>query len=118
VVGPSWEGFVIEQLLSVAPEGSQGFFYRASGGAEIDLLIAFRGDCLWAVEIKRSLSPRPERGFHSACAELRPERRYLVYPGEAAYPSTDGVKVISLPELARVLGGSTEHPRKDLGEDT
>jgi hypothetical protein len=36
VYGSSWEGFVIENLLSVAPEGSITSFYRTAAGAEMD----------------------------------------------------------------------------------
>jgi uncharacterized protein len=103
VVGASWEGFAVEQLLAVAPEGVQGYFYRTSGGAEIDLVLSFPGGRLWAVEVKRSLTPRPEKGFHSACADLEPERRFLVYPGAEAYPVGNDVQAIPLPDLARTL---------------
>ncbi len=106
VVGASGEGFVVEQLLAVAPEGVEGYFYRTSGGAEIDLLLSFPGGDLWAVEIKRSLSPRPERGFHSACADLRPARRFVVYAGEESYPLGDGIQVVSLPGMAGLLTGA------------
>ena len=41
VVGASWEGFVIENLLASLPPGVQAYFYRTSGGAEIDLLLAW-----------------------------------------------------------------------------
>ncbi len=107
VVGASWEGLIVEQLLAVAPEGAQGFYYRTSGGAEIDLLLSFPEGQKWAVEIKRSLAPRPERGFHSACADLDPERRFVVYPGDDSYPVGDGIQAVSLPQLARML---VEHP--------
>lgn len=103
VVGASWEGFVVEELLAVAPEGVQGHFYRTSGGAEIDLVLSFPGGGLWVIEIKRSLSPRPERGFHSACNDLSPERRYVVYPGAETYPVGPDVQAIPLPALARRL---------------
>lgn len=103
VVGASWEGFVVEQLLTVAPEGAQGFYYRTSGGAEIDLLLSFPDGQRWAVEVKRSLAPRPQKGFHSACADLRPERRFVVYPGDESYPLGDGIQAVSLPQLARML---------------
>lgn len=93
----------MEQLLAAAPEGAQGFFYRTSGGAEIDLLLSFPGGRLWAIEVKRSLTPRPGRGFHSACADLTPERRFVVYPGSEAYPTGHDVLAIPLPELARML---------------
>ncbi len=105
VVGASWEGFVIENLLSSAPPGVQGHFYRTSGGAEIDLVLAWPDGRLWAVEIKRSLSPRPERGFHSACADLGPERRFVVYPGRETYPVAGETLVMPLDELAGLLAG-------------
>lgn len=103
VVGASWEGFVIENLLSVAPEGVQGYFYRTSGGAEIDLLLHFPDGRLWAVEVKRSLAPRPERGFHSGCADLNPVRSFVVYPGVETYPLSKDIQAIPLRELAGLL---------------
>ncbi|MDP4014351.1 MAG: ATP-binding protein [Candidatus Nanopelagicales bacterium] len=108
VVGASWEGFIVEQLLAVAPEGVQGHFYRTSGGAEIDLVLSFPDGGLWAVEIKRSLSPRPEKGFHSACADLDPSRRFVIYPGDDTFPVGNGVEVVALPELARMLAGTSQ----------
>jgi predicted AAA+ superfamily ATPase len=106
VVGPSWEGFVVENLLAVAPEGVQGHFYRTSGGAEIDLVLNFPDGRLWAVEIRRSLSPRPEKGFHGACADLAPERRFVVYPGDETYSVGNDTQAVSLPTLARLLAGA------------
>lgn len=104
VVGASWEGFVTGNLLDIAEaKGIEGYFYRTSGGAEIDLLLVHPDGRLWAVEVKRSLKPRPERGFHSACADLAPERRILVYPGTETYPIAEGVEVTPLHALAEQL---------------
>jgi predicted AAA+ superfamily ATPase len=103
VVGASWEGFVVEQLLAVAPDGVTGHFYRTSGGAEADLVLHFPAGSVWAIEIKRSLTPRPERGFYSACLDLTPERRFVVYPGEARFPLGNDIDAIALLELAQVL---------------
>ncbi|MCP5367134.1 MAG: ATP-binding protein [Hyphomicrobiales bacterium] len=103
VAGGSWEGHVIESILSVAPPGTEPAFYRTSAGAEIDLLLTVPGGGLWAIEIKRSLAPKPDRGFHSACADLAPERRFLVYPGAERYPIRDGIDVISLSGLMAAL---------------
>jgi len=86
VAGASWEGFVIETLLAAAPEGTLANFYRTAAGAEIDLLLTLPGGDIWAIEIKRSLAPKVERGFHHACADLGPARRILVYPGSETWP--------------------------------
>jgi hypothetical protein len=105
VVGHSWEGLVIENLLSVAPQGSESNFYRASGGAEIDLLLKLPGRKPWAIEIKRNLDPRPRKGFYSACIEVKPEARFVVYPGSERFPVAQDIEAISLAELAREVQG-------------
>ena len=100
VVGPSWEGFVVENLLTTIPQGSNGFFYRTAMGAEIDLLLEFGGKERWALEIKRSLSsPKPSKGFHQACEDVKATRRFVVYPGKERYKIDASTEVISLPVL-------------------
>jgi predicted AAA+ superfamily ATPase len=105
VVGGSWEGFVIEQLLTVAPERTQAAFYRTSSGAEVDLVLTLPGGVQWAVEVKRSLSPRPEKGFHIACDDLAAERRFVVYPGAETYAITPTTQAVPLPHMMRLLAG-------------
>lgn len=92
----SWEGFVIENLLSALDSRKRPHFYRTSAGAEIDLVIPVGHNKVWAVEIKRSSAPKLTRGFHSACGDLSPERRFVVYAGEARYPMGENVEAIPL----------------------
>jgi predicted AAA+ superfamily ATPase len=106
VVGQSWEAFVIENILAVAPDRTEASFYRASGGAEIDLLLGLPGHKPWAIEVKRSLAPKPAKGFHHACADVNPEARYVVYPGKERFRVADGVEAISLVALAREVAGA------------
>jgi predicted AAA+ superfamily ATPase len=103
VVGQSWECFVIENLLVNAGDKAQGYFYRTSGGAEIDLLLTWPDGSLWAVEIKRSLSPKVERGFHAACEDLMPVRKFVVYPGLERYRLAPDIEAIPLMELAAMV---------------
>jgi predicted AAA+ superfamily ATPase len=104
VVGKSWEGFVLETLIAAAPEGAQSNFYRTSAGAEADLVLALPGGARWVIEIKRSLSPKLEKGFHQTCADLAPESRFVVYPGAERFPLARGVDAISVRDLgARLL---------------
>ena len=103
VAGASWEGFVIETLIAAAPEETQANFYRTAAGAEIDLLLRSpRGD-LWSIEVKRSLAPSLERGFHHACADLKPQRRIVVYPGAETYPLGHDVEVMPLQKASAAI---------------
>lgn len=106
VVGNSWECFVVENLLAAAPEGVQGYFYRSSGGAEIDLLLAWPDGALWVVEIKRSLSPKLERGFHAACTDLKPARKLVIYPGDEHYRLAADVDVMNLLAAADMIASA------------
>jgi predicted AAA+ superfamily ATPase len=103
VAGGSWEGYVVENLLGAAPERTEAYFYRTAAGAEIDLVLEWRGGKRWAVEIKRGLSPKLEKGFHHAREDLEPERSFIVYSGDDRYPKAEGVEVIGLRELAATL---------------
>lgn len=107
VLGKSWECFVIENILNIAPNNVQGYFYRSSGGAEIDLILLWPNQDLWAIEIKRSLTPKLERGFYSACDDLQPVRKYVVYAGEEQYPIANDIEAISLTGLCRLLASDT-----------
>ena len=103
ILGPSWEGMVIENLIAAAPDQAEPFFFRTAGGAEIDLLLAWPNGSLWAIEVKRSLAPKLERGFHAACEDLKPVRRVAVYPGTERYPMGNGVEAMPLPALMAEL---------------
>ena len=103
VAGPSWEGFVIENLLAAAPPRTHASFYRTVAGAEIDLLLELPGGERWAIEIKLGLSPRMERGFHRARADVQPGRSFVVYSGAEGYPLSDELEAISVRELAAEL---------------
>ncbi len=78
-------------------------FYRTSAGAEIDLVLELPGGTLWAIEIKRGLAPRPEKGFHFAREDLKPQRTFVVYSGTERYPIGSGVEAIGVRELAAML---------------
>lgn len=103
IAGMSWEGFVVENLLRVAPERSQATFYRTSAGAEIDLLLELPNNRKWAIEIKRGGAPKVERGFHIAISDVKPDKAFVVYSGTERYPKGDGVEAIGLRALAEEL---------------
>ena len=106
VAGASWEGFVIEQLISAAPD-AEASFYRTSNGAEVDLVLEQPGGQTWIIEIKRSSAPTVSRGFHVAAADLQASRKVLVAPVAPvaqSHPGKEGVEVMSLMSAIWLLG--------------
>lgn len=103
VVGASWEGHVVESLLAVAPADVTPSFYRSSAGAEIDLLLTWPNGEHWAIEVKRSTTPKVERGFHSACDDIKPVKKWVIYPGAEAYPLANDIQAMPLHTAMRAL---------------
>lgn len=102
VVGQTWESFVIESLIEAAPDGTEAHYYRTSHGAELDLVLTLPGGKLWAIEVKRSPAPTLGKGFHSACADINPDMRFVVYPGNDRFsidPNTTAIGVVALTQL-------------------
>lgn len=110
VVGKSWEGFVIENIISVLPPRVRPYYYRTAGGAEIDLVLEFGVHEKWAVEIKKGTSFSLGRGFHEACSDLRPKEKFVIYAGEDRFPSRDEVTALSLYDfMKRLTEKGTQH---------
>ena len=108
VVGGSWEGFVVETLLSVAPERCEASFYRTAAGAEMDLVLDFACGQRWAIEIKRGLAPKLSKSFHQARADLKPNQTFVVSSAADRYPIGEAIEVISLAELGGLLNSSID----------
>lgn len=96
VVGGSWEGFCIESLIAASPAGTESYFYRTSAGAELDLVLRLPGSATWAIEIKRTTSPKVSRGFHLAAEDIKADRKILVYAGERDVPAGDALRALPL----------------------
>lgn len=70
--------------------------FRRRNQQPISDLLRFPDGLFWVFEIKRSLSPKVERGFPSACHDLQPDRKILVYPGSEPYPLGGDIEVMPL----------------------
>jgi hypothetical protein len=107
VAGGSWEGLAIESLIAAAPAGSEAHFFRTAAGAEIDLLLKLPGRRKpWAIDVRRGLAPKIERGFHLACDAVRPERRLVVYGGTERFPLAEDVEAVALVGLCDELSAA------------
>ncbi len=113
VLGKSWEGFVIQNILSILPKTAQTYFYQTTAGAELDLVIKLGGETI-AIEIKYGLTPKNSKGYHRSCAEVSATQKYIVYSGNDKFPIGDETYVISLEEIMQKLALSEEKCNTDL----
>ncbi len=95
-IGASWEGFIIENILTQLSDKWQHSYYRTSAKAEIDLVLEGPKNEVWAVEIKRSSAPKVPKGFYYASEDIKATRKFLIYPGEELFPMSHGVEAIGL----------------------
>ena len=103
IVGQTWESFVIETLITMYPDSTEAHYHRTSNGTEVDLLLTLPNGKLWAIEIKRSSAPKIEHSFHSACTDLKPHKRFIVYSGSEHLPLDNATDAINVVELAETL---------------
>lgn len=99
VFGSSWEGFVIENIISSLRD-CKFSFYRSATGDELDLLIE-RGSRTIAVECKASSAPQVTKGFWRALETTKPDKTYIVSPVSASYPFKNDVEVCGLSDFLK-----------------
>jgi predicted AAA+ superfamily ATPase len=103
IVGHSWEGFIIEQILSLTPEHWGKYFYRTGAQAEVDLVLFPSPDRPIVVEIKYSAAPKLSRGFWNSFTDLKCQEGYVVYPGTESYPISKQVTALPVTRIAEIL---------------
>lgn len=101
--GPSWEGFVIQQIMALLKPELLPFFYRTSAGAEVDLVLLKGNRPYVAFEIKYTNSPRATKETTEALKDLNCPHSFVVTPSAGRYELRPGLWVISLSDLLPVL---------------
>jgi hypothetical protein len=98
--GASWEGYVIEEVLThVQPD--ETYFWATHAGAEIDLLL-FKNGRRIGVEVKRADAPRLTPSMRTALTDLHLDRLQVVYPGEMRYQLAEKVEVLPISQMVRL----------------
>jgi predicted AAA+ superfamily ATPase len=113
-LGASWEGFVIEQILSELGT-RDAYYWGTQSGAELDLLLTVNARRT-GVEVKYADAPRMTRSMRIALADLKLSHLYVVHPGSARYDLGDRAEEIGfaalLAEIAPSPNGSKRRPIK------
>ncbi len=90
--GASWEGFIVEQLLSKIK--SRDFFYwRTHTGSELDLLV-FKGGKRVGFEIKFSETPKVTGSMQQSVNDLKLDKLYLIYKGSREISFSDKIEAV------------------------
>jgi len=105
VLGASWEGFCLEQIMALKPAGYDAYFYRtqSAAAAEIDMVLTKGLKVEIAVEIKYSLTPKVTRSSTNAIDEVKPSRTWIVYPGQESYPVKKDIWTLPVSRLAEIF---------------
>jgi len=103
IIGASWEGFVVENIIVSLSNKWQYSYYRTTTQTEIDLVLEGPNKETWAIEIKRSSSPTLKKGFHTACEDIKATHKFLLYSGTERFPMAGGIEAIGLMEFVKLL---------------
>jgi predicted AAA+ superfamily ATPase len=102
-LGSSWEGFVVEQILSVLDDRWDYSYYRTATQVELDLVLQTPKGETWAIEIKRSATPKLSRGFYESCQDVGAVRSFVLCVGVEHQVLSRNVELIGLLDLCKLL---------------
>ncbi len=96
-VGASWEGFAIEQVLSITGD-RDAYFWATHNGAELDLLVEWQGKRL-GFEFKYGDAPGLTKSMHIALRDLKLDQLFVVYPGGQSFPLGPKAELVGIRDL-------------------
>lgn len=102
-LGSSWEGFVIEQIISVLDDRWDYSYYRTATQVELDLVLQTPFGETWALEIKRTNNPKLSRGFYEACQDVGAKRSFVLCASVEHQMLSRNVELIGLLDLIKLL---------------
>jgi predicted AAA+ superfamily ATPase len=98
-LGASWEGFVLEQLITrLGAKSEECFFWATHSGAELDFLFV-RGRRRLGFEIKRTSAPEATPSMRSALADLELHRLDVLHAGDHTFPLAPKIRAVAVRRL-------------------
>lgn len=99
LIGASWEGYVIEQIINTLGDAYNYYYYRTHQGAECDLLLEKSGVVKAIVEIKNTSAPQISKGFGISMIDTEAEKGYIIGRISTGFPIKENVKAVNLMEF-------------------
>lgn len=105
VFGSSWEGLVVENIITCFPKWKYSF-YRSATGDEIDLIMQ-KNRITIAIECKASTAPKLNKGFIRASDIIKPSHTYVIAPVKEKYPIKKDTCVCGLMDAIEMIRKQT-----------
>jgi uncharacterized protein len=96
-LGASWEGFALDQVLSLTGD-RDAYFWATHGGAELDLMVHWQGR-RYGFEFKYGDAPTLTKSMHTALKDLKLERLFVVHPGKDSYVMNEQTEAVAITAL-------------------
>lgn len=103
IAGNSWEGFVVEQIISSLNNQCVPFFYRTQSGSELDLCIVKGNEIVATFEIKLSNNPKISRGNTESILDLKTKNNFIVTFAGGDYALNENWRVCDLNSIEKHL---------------
>ena len=110
VMGKSWEGFVLESIMSSAPHATEVYYFREDDFFEADFVLEFDASQRWIVEVKFSGRRSVSKGFNKAREVVKPERQFVIHGGPESFrPGNKSLDFFCLYDAMCELKSATGH---------
>ena len=91
VVGSSWEGYIVEQVMQLKPANIDMYYYRTQAGAEYDIVLAKGIHPVACIEIKLNNAPTISKGNMQSISDLQTKKNFVVVPDVEEYKTRDKI---------------------------
>lgn len=95
-LGHSWESFAVEAVVNSSNGNATPAFYRDKEKNEIDLVLKFSSDAIYAIEMKVNSDTKAKKGYAIGCDAVGATHRLVVHSGETDFTSDEGVPRLRL----------------------
>ncbi len=96
IIGSSWEGYVIQQILQYKPNDLDAYHYRTHNKAEVDLVLVKGNKPIACIEIKVGNNPALSKGVYECIADLKTTKNYIITPNSESYQYDKNISVCNL----------------------
>lgn len=101
LVGNSWEGYVVEQILQAMPAGVHMYYYRTQAGAECDVVLAKGIHPIASIEIKLNNAPTLTKGYYQSIQDLKTTQNFVIVPDTESYKTEQKILIINLVDFMK-----------------